>query len=48
VQRAHLSPADAGPRRIGHFGFFKRGSEALWAGALAWVADGHNAFAGGA
>jgi predicted alpha/beta hydrolase len=48
VQRAHLAPADVGLPRIGHFGFFKRGSDTLWAGALAWVSDGHNAFAQGA
>jgi predicted alpha/beta hydrolase len=48
VQRAHLTPADVGLPRVGHFGFFKRGSERLWGGALAWVSQGHNAFAGGA
>jgi predicted alpha/beta hydrolase len=46
VQRTHLTPADVGLPRVGHFGFFRRGSEPLWAGALAWVSQGHNAFAG--
>ena len=48
VQRAHLTPADVGLARVGHFGFFKRGSERLWGGAVAWVSQGHNGFAGGA
>jgi predicted alpha/beta hydrolase len=48
VQRAHLSPADVGLPRVGHFGFFRRGSETLWAGALAWVSEGRNVFAAGA
>jgi predicted alpha/beta hydrolase len=48
VQRAHVAPADVGLPRIGHFGFFKRGSERLWCGVVAWVSRGHNAFAGGA
>jgi predicted alpha/beta hydrolase len=47
VQRAHLAPADVGLPRVGHFGFFRRGSETLWAGALAWVSTGRNAFARG-
>ena len=46
VQRAHLSPADVGLPRIGHFGFFRRGSESLWAAAVAWVGDGRNTFDG--
>ena len=48
VQRAHLAPADVGLLRVGHFGFFKRGSDVLWDGALAWLSDGRNAFVGGA
>lgn len=35
VRREHLSPADLGMDRIGHFGFFKKGGEArLWPALL--------------
>jgi predicted alpha/beta hydrolase len=38
VERRHVSPADAGQRRIGHFGFFaQRSREALWEPALRWL-----------
>ena len=33
-----INPADAGVKRIGHFGFFKPGMEALWA---RWITGGH-------
>jgi predicted alpha/beta hydrolase len=48
VERAHVAPADVGLARVGHFGFFKRGSDVLWSGALAWLSEGRNAFARGA
>jgi predicted alpha/beta hydrolase len=44
VQRVHLAPRALGLARVGHFGFFQRGSQRLWADALAWIAEGRNAF----
>jgi predicted alpha/beta hydrolase len=44
VQRQHLAPADVRLGRVGHFGFFKRGSECLWAAAVAWFGEGRNTF----
>jgi predicted alpha/beta hydrolase len=45
VQRAHLRPADVALQRIGHFGFFKRGSQRLWDDAVGWLAQGRNPYA---
>jgi len=37
-ERRHLSPADVGVRRIGHFGFFRDSfAPTLWAEAAAWL-----------
>jgi predicted alpha/beta hydrolase len=36
-ERRQLSPAAAGVRRIGHFGFFKPGLPALWDELAAWL-----------
>jgi predicted alpha/beta hydrolase len=44
VHRVHLQPADVALQRIGHFGFFKRGSQRLWDDALAWIAHGRNPY----
>ena len=38
VERRHLAPADAGRRRIGHFGYFQPESrDNLWRDTLAWL-----------
>lgn len=39
VTRRHLVPADYGLPGIGHMGFFRRGSEAIWDEAIAWLED---------
>jgi predicted alpha/beta hydrolase len=44
VQRAHLKPADVAMQRVGHFGFFKRGSLRLWSDAVQWLGQGHNPY----
>jgi predicted alpha/beta hydrolase len=44
VQRAHLKPADVALQRVGHFGFFKRGSQQLWSDVVQWLARGHNPY----
>jgi predicted alpha/beta hydrolase len=37
----HLSPADAGVRSLGHFGFFRRAHrDTLWQRALDWIQEG--------
>jgi predicted alpha/beta hydrolase len=38
VQRRHLRPAEHGLARLGHFGFFRRSSAALWPETFAWLA----------
>ncbi|MBI3716790.1 MAG: alpha/beta fold hydrolase [Betaproteobacteria bacterium] len=39
IERHHISPADVGESRIGHFGFFKLGEpHALWRQSLQWLA----------
>jgi predicted alpha/beta hydrolase len=37
VERRHITPADAGLRAIGHFGFFRSQSAALWPDIVAWL-----------
>lgn len=37
VTRRHLVPANYGLSRVGHMGFFRRGSEAIWDEAMAWL-----------
>jgi predicted alpha/beta hydrolase len=32
-----VEPADFGLKSIGHFGYFKRGSERLWQDTLNWI-----------
>lgn len=40
VERRHLAPADAGRRRIGHFGYFQPESrDNLWRDTLAWLKE---------
>lgn len=39
VTRRHLVPADFGLSSVGHMGFFRRGSEAVWDEAIAWLED---------
>jgi predicted alpha/beta hydrolase len=39
VTRRHLAPADYGLAKIGHMGFFRQGSEAIWDEAIAWLED---------
>ncbi len=34
-----VEPADFGLKSIGHFGYFKRGSERLWQDTLNWIQD---------
>ncbi len=38
VQRRHLRPAEHGLARLGHFGFFRHPSAALWPQTFAWLA----------
>ncbi len=38
VRRRHLRPAEHGLARLGHFGFFRRPSAALWPETFAWLA----------
>jgi predicted alpha/beta hydrolase len=37
VELRHVEPADFGLDRIGHLGFFRPGSEALWRDAVGWL-----------
>lgn len=37
VERRHIEPGDFGLPHIGHFGYFRRGSEPLWDDTLAWI-----------
>ncbi len=37
VERRHLAPADHGLESIGHLGFFRQGSEALWQESIDWL-----------
>ena len=38
VTRRHLSPAEVGARRLGHFGYFAESSrDTLWSESLAWL-----------
>jgi predicted alpha/beta hydrolase len=37
VTRRHLSPADYGLPRLGHTGFFREGSDALWREMIEWL-----------
>lgn len=37
VTRRHLVPAEYGLEKIGHMGFFRKGSERIWDEAIAWL-----------
>ena len=37
VTRRHIVPADYGLAKIGHMGFFRKGSEAVWDEVIAWL-----------
>lgn len=37
LERRHLVPADFGRDSIGHFGFFRQGSEDLWQEPIGWL-----------
>lgn len=37
VERRHLEPGNFGLEAIGHLGFFRPGSEALWCDAIGWL-----------
>ena len=37
VTRRHLVPADYGLGKLGHMGFFRRGSEAIWDETIDWL-----------
>jgi predicted alpha/beta hydrolase len=37
VTRRHLVPADYGLGKLGHMGYFRRGSEAVWEETIAWL-----------
>lgn len=39
VTRRHLVPTDYGLEKIGHMGFFRSGSEAIWDEMIAWPED---------
>jgi predicted alpha/beta hydrolase len=44
VHRVHLRPHDVLLPKVGHFGFFKRGSHSLWADAVTWFGQGRNPY----
>jgi predicted alpha/beta hydrolase len=44
VHRVHLRPHEVSLAKIGHFGFFKRGSQHLWADAVTWLGQGRNPY----
>ena len=37
VTRRHLLPADYGLEKLGHMGFFRKGSEPIWDEVIAWL-----------
>ena len=37
VERRHLSPSEIGLRSLGHIGYFRPQSQALWAEGIAWL-----------
>lgn len=37
IERHTFAPADAGIRRIGHFGFFRESTSAIWPGLADWI-----------
>ena len=37
VERGHIVPAEHGIEKLGHFGYFRPDSRALWAGDIAWL-----------
>ena len=37
VTRRHLVPADYGLEKLGHMGFFRQGSEAIWDEVVEWL-----------
>jgi predicted alpha/beta hydrolase len=39
LEYRYMSPQDVNRRSIGHFGYFRRGSESLWEDTLAWIRD---------
>ena len=39
VTRRHLVPADYGLEKLGHMGFFRPGSAAIWDEAIAWLEE---------
>jgi predicted alpha/beta hydrolase len=39
VERRHLVPADYGREFVGHFGFFRQGSNDLWRESIDWLDD---------
>jgi predicted alpha/beta hydrolase len=39
VTRRHLVPADYGLEKIGHMGFFRQGSEAIWDEVIGWLEE---------
>ena len=38
VERRHVRPADIGQAKIGHVGFFRPNSKALWRQTIDWLA----------
>lgn len=40
LQYRYVDPADFGRSTIGHFGYFKRGSDSLWDNTLQWIRGG--------
>lgn len=39
LQRRHIVPSDYGLSQVGHMGYFRQGSEALWDELRAWLQD---------
>ena len=37
LERGHLDPKDHGLGKIGHMGYFRKGSAALWSATIAWL-----------
>lgn len=37
VERRHISPSDHGLSQLGHFGYFRKGSDSVWADGINWL-----------
>lgn len=37
VERRHISPSNYGLNQLGHFGYFRKGSDSIWSEGIAWL-----------